>query len=115
MQRCHSADVGNLSLDVAASSFIVVLVFVALLAANMPFVSEKVLGVWTLRRAKSLRFRFAEVCVFYGLVGGVGLLMERHSGQVAPQGWEFFAITVFLFLTLSFPGFVFRYLLILRT
>ncbi|MEY4711160.1 MAG: hypothetical protein RIS88_610, partial [Pseudomonadota bacterium] len=31
-------------------------------------------------------------------------------GQNAPQGWEFYAVTVTLFLTLAFPGFVYRYL-----
>jgi hypothetical protein len=48
---------------------------------------------------------------FYGLVGGAGLLLEQAYGQIAPQGWEFYAITGTLFVTLAFPGFVYRYLL----
>ena len=51
----------------------------------------------------------------YGLVAGLGALFEARAGQIAPQTWEFFAITVFLFLTLAFPGFVYRYLLVRRT
>jgi len=47
----------------------------------------------------------------YFLVGGLALLLERRAGQIAPQGWEFYAITGTLFLTLAFPGFVYRYLL----
>ena len=44
--------------------------------------------------------------------GGLGmvLMLERRVGQIAPQGWEFYAITATLFLTLGFPGFVYRYL-----
>ena len=51
-----------------------------------------------------------EMLVFYLLVGGVGLLLEKQVGQIAPQGWEFYAITGTLFLTFAFPGFVYRYL-----
>ena len=46
----------------------------------------------------------------YFLVGGLGLLLENRLGQVAPQGWEFYAITAAMFITLAFPGFVWRYL-----
>jgi len=48
--------------------------------------------------------------VMYFLAGGGGLLLEHRAGQIAPQGWEFYAITGALFLTLAFPGFVWRYL-----
>jgi hypothetical protein len=37
-------------------------------------------------------------------------LLEHRAGQIASQGWEFYAITGTLFLTLAFPGFVWRYL-----
>jgi hypothetical protein len=40
----------------------------------------------------------------------VGLALEQHQGQIYPQGWEFYAITGAMFLTLAFPGFVYRYL-----
>ena len=36
--------------------------------------------------------------------------LEHSLGQVAPQSWEFYAVTGCLFLTLAFPGFVYRYL-----
>jgi Protein of unknown function (DUF2818) len=47
----------------------------------------------------------------YFVVGGVGLWLEQRAGQIAAQGWEFYAITGALFITLAFPGFVYRYLL----
>ncbi|MBN9340837.1 MAG: DUF2818 family protein, partial [Comamonadaceae bacterium] len=40
----------------------------------------------------------------------LALLLERRAGQIAPQGWEFYAVTATLFATFAFPGFVFRYL-----
>ena len=92
----------------SASAGLVILL--AVLAANLPFVSQRLLGVLTLKQPKILAVRLAELAVLYVLVGGVGLLLENKAGQIAPQGWEFYAITATLFVTLSFPGFVFRYL-----
>lgn len=97
-----------------ASGAVWALVFISVFAANVPFLSERGLGVWPLGRSKSLGFRLIELCVCYGLVGALGLLLEARAGQIAPQTWEFFAITAFLFLTLAFPGFVYRYLLARR-
>ena len=88
----------------------VVLVF-ALIAANLPFINERVLAVVPLRsRHKPLAVRIGELLVFYALSGVVGLLFEQRQGQIAPQGWEFYAITATLFITFAFPGFVYRYL-----
>lgn len=91
------------------STFSVILL--AALAANAPFVSQRwaVFGPRTAH--KSLGWRLAELCVAYFMVGGVALALENHLGQIAPQGWEFYAVTGTMFLTLAFPGFVFRYLL----
>ena len=91
---------------------VIVLAFVA---ANLPFVSERLLCVLPLRHRKGLGLRLAELVVFYFIVGGVGLLLEKHAGQIAPQGWEFYAITGAMFVTLAFPGFVWRYLAKHRT
>jgi hypothetical protein len=46
----------------------------------------------------------------YFLAGGLGMLLEQRAGQIAPQGWEFYAITGALFITFAFPGFIWRYL-----
>ena len=86
-------------------------VVVAFALANLPFLSRRLLAVVPLKRPKSLGIRFLELVGFYFLVGGLGLLLEARAGQVAPQTWEFYAITATLFITFAFPGFVFRYLL----
>jgi hypothetical protein len=59
---------------------------------------------------KGLAVRLAELVVMYFIVGGIGLLLEKRMGQIAPQGWEFYAVTGALFITLAFPGFIWRYL-----
>jgi hypothetical protein len=84
----------------------------ALVAANLPFVNHRLLAVGPLSTPrKALVVRLGELVVLYLLVGGVALLLERRAGQISDQGWEFYAITGTLFLTLAFPGFVYRYLL----
>jgi len=82
----------------------------AFCAANLPFLTERVLGLLPLARGKNLAVRLGELVLLYLLVGGVGLLLERRAGQIAPQGWEFYAVTAALFLTFAFPGFVWRHL-----
>ena len=81
------------------------------IAANAPFFNQKLLLVFPLKVAKSLGIRLLEMVVFYFLVGGMALLIERQTGQIVSQGWEFYAITAALFVTCAFPGFVYRYLL----
>lgn len=95
----------------SASASVWSVIVLALLAANLPFVSNRLMGVVGLQQGKTLPLRLLELVLWYFIVGGVGLFLEQRMGQIAPQGWEFYAITGTLFITLSFPGFVYRYLL----
>jgi hypothetical protein len=90
-----------------AVTFLIVL---ALLAANLPFLNDRLLAVVPVKFPKNLAIRLLELVALYFVVGGIGLLLEQRQGRIAPQGWEFYAITAALFLTLAFPGFVWRYL-----
>lgn len=87
------------------------MVLFAFCAANLPFVSPRVLALLMPSNPKSLAVRLLELLVFYFLTGGLAFLLEQRAGQIAPQGWEFYAITATLFVTFAFPGFVYRYLL----
>ncbi|MGZ5181806.1 MAG: DUF2818 family protein [Ramlibacter sp.] len=83
----------------------------ALVGANLPFLADRhLLAVYPLKASKTLPVRLAELVAFYFAVGALGLALENRLGQIAPQGWEFYAVTGALFLTLAFPGFVWRYL-----
>jgi len=80
-------------------------------AANLPFFTERLFGLKSLgERAKSGWLRLLELLVFYALVLGFARLIESSFGNAFGQGWQFYAVTVCLFLVLGFPGFVHRYL-----
>ena len=86
-------------------------IFLLALFANLPFFTESLFGV---RRLKSERKPFficlLELVVFYFLVLVIGYLLEARLGNTFTQGWQFYAITICLFLVFAFPGFVLRYL-----
>ena len=86
------------------------IIVAACLGANLPFFNHRLLAFGPLLQPKTLVVRLAEMVFLYFLVGGLGLLLEKRAGQIAPQGWEFYAVTGTLFITLAFPGFVYRYL-----
>lgn len=82
----------------------------AVVGANLPFLNNSWLGVVPRALPKTLWHRAGELVLCYFIVGGIGLALEQSGGQRYPQGWEFYATTAALFITLAFPGFVFRYL-----
>jgi len=97
---------------VSLTASVWLVIIAALIAANLPFINHRWLVVGPVAAPqKMLVVRLAELFLLYLLVGGFALLLERRAGQIAPQGWEFYAVTGTLFLTLAFPGFVYRYLL----
>lgn len=84
----------------------------ALVAANLPFVNQRWLAVGARAKGgKPFFMRALELLLLYFVVGGLALALEKRAGQIAPQGWEFYAVTGTLFITLAFPGFVYRYLM----
>jgi hypothetical protein len=87
-----------------------ILILLALLAANLPWFSERLFYVLPVQN-KHLGWRLLELVVLYFVLGAVAYFVERSSmGQVAPQGWQFYATTGALFIVFAFPGFVWRYL-----
>lgn len=97
---------------------VVVVILLAALAANLPFVNERLFGVIPLSRAggmlthgrKAFWLRLLELAVLYFVVGGVARLLEAQLGGLHVQRWEFYAITACLFIVLAYPGFVHRYM-----
>jgi hypothetical protein len=90
---------------------VITVILLSLLAANWPFITQRLFGIIKLAQGKSLFVRLLELVVLYFVIGGIGLLLEQRLGQIAPQKWEFYAITATAFITFAFPGFVWRYLL----
>jgi hypothetical protein len=90
-----------------------VLLAFAVLAANLPFLSERIFFVFRPgggAARKALGWRLAELVVLYFVLGLFAHALEARLGQVYPQRWEFYAATACLFVVLAYPGFVWRYL-----
>lgn len=83
---------------------------VAVLAANLPYFNERLLLVGPRRAPKAAGWRLLELALMAVLTFAVGALLEARIGQRHAQGWEFYAAASCLFITLGFPGFVWRYL-----
>ena len=83
---------------------------IGFLAANLPFLSERLLLVGPRRSPKPLGWRLLELLLLAALVIALGTAIESRIGQRHPQGWEFYAVALCLMLTFAFPGFVWRVL-----
>jgi hypothetical protein len=87
-----------------------ILLAIALIAANLPFVTERLFFLKPLATGKHIGWHLLELVVLFFVVGGMAWLLERKTGDAHQQNWEFYAVTGSLFLVFAFPGFVYRYL-----
>jgi Protein of unknown function (DUF2818) len=89
---------------------IAVVLVAALIGANLPFVNDRLFLVGPKREPKSAVWRVLELLAYALIVGLIGRGLESSIGQALPVRWEFVAVWLLVFLTLAFPGFVWRYL-----
>jgi hypothetical protein len=87
-----------------------VVLALAIVAANLPYFSERLLLIGPRRAPKAAGWRLLELVLMAALTYAVGALLEARIGRRHAQGWEFYAAGACLFITLGFPGFVWRYL-----
>ena len=89
---------------------VILFLVAAFVAANLPWLSERIFFVVRPRDGKSPWWRLLEWLVLYFVVGGIGLALEaKVSGERHAQDWEFYAVTASLFLVFAFPGFIWRH------
>ena len=93
-----------------SSAAVWLVLLVAIIAANLPFVNERLFIVGPRQASKAIGWRLLELVVGWGLTLALGFALEARAGQIQAQGWEFYAALGFAFLTFAFPGFVWRYL-----
>ena len=87
-----------------------ILLVLAIVAANLPWISQRVLFIWTPENGKSPWARLGEWLLLYFLVGGIAMGLENKTmGEIHPQAWEFYAVTFCLFLVFALPGFIYRH------
>lgn len=103
----------------SSSIAILILFIITLIAANIPFLTDRVLLVLKADSKKSFRLRFTEWFLMYVIVMAVaiGLETKLHGTAYAKvwevwnfsQNWEFYAITLCLFVVFALPGFLYHY------
>ena len=88
-----------------------ILLLLALVLANSPWFSERLFFLIPLKKQpKNVAWCLLELATLYFILGFIIRYAEHaRMGQVAPQKWEFYAITACLFLVLAFPGFIYRF------
>ena len=82
----------------------------AVVAANLPYFSKRILLVGPVRAHKPAGWLLLELLLLALMTLALGFLLEARIGQRQEQGWAFYAAAACLFITLGFPGFVWRYL-----
>lgn len=83
----------------------------AIVAANLPWFSERLFFIFTPKGgAKKIWMRLLEWLLMYFLVGALALGLEfKLQGDVHPQDWEFYVVTLCLFMIFALPGFIYRH------
>ncbi|MEJ2631929.1 MAG: DUF2818 family protein [Acidihalobacter sp.] len=91
-------------------NYIWIYLVLAIVAANLPWLSERLFFVVHSAKGKGPWFRLLEWAVLYFVIGAIGLGLERRlTGEIYHQGWVFYVVTIALFLVFALPGFIYRY------
>ncbi len=86
------------------------LILLFFIIANLPWISERVFFIYSLKIQKKIITRLVETLVLYTFSLLLSIFFEiRFSGEVYSQDWEFFAITLCLFVVMAVPSIIFRY------
>lgn len=88
-----------------------ILLVAAVIAANLPWASERRGLVGPLAETtKSEWWRLGEWLVLYAFVGLLAAGLERRiQGTIHDKGWEFYVVTLCLFAVFAVPGFIWRH------
>ncbi len=86
------------------------LLLLALFLANAPFFTGRFF-LFGPSKAQRPGLLLLELVVAYAAFVAAGMALESYVGQRQPQAWQFYAVSASLFLSMAFPGFVWRYLL----
>jgi Na+(H+)/acetate symporter ActP len=65
-----------------SSAAVWLVLFVAVVGANLPFVNERLFIVGPARARKAIGWRLLELVVMWGLTLAIGFALEARAGQV---------------------------------
>ena len=93
------------------NTVIIIFLVVAFIAANLPWISERLFGLITVKSAKKTAWlSLLEWFILYLLIGAIALGIEKKfTSEIYPQDWEFYVSTFCLFIVFSLPGFIYRF------
>lgn len=89
-----------------------ILLIIAIVAANLPWIGERFFFFFNPPKAQGKRvwMRLLEWLVLYIVVGLIAMgLEQKATGNRYSQDWEFYVVTFCLFVVFAIPGFVYRY------
>ena len=85
----------------------------AVVCANIPWISQRFFLIWNPPAGKKAWMRFVEWFCYYLLIGLIAMGLEKKTlGVLHQQDWEFYVTTLSLFLVCAFPGFLYRHQLL---
>ena len=85
-----------------------ILLALALIFANAPFLTERWFGIVKLAR-KHFGHHLLELAAGFCISGVLAYILESRAGSVHNQDWEFYVTVACLYLIFAFPAFVWRY------
>lgn len=90
---------------------IIVFIIIAFIAANLPWISERLFGLIPVKsNKKAVWMSLLEWFALYILIGLVALGIEKKfTSDIYSQDWEFYASTFCLFIVFALPGFIYRF------
>ena len=90
------------------NQYLLLLLFIlAFVAANLPWLSDKCFCFITIAK-KTAWIRWFEWLAWYLVALAVGLSFEYKSmGTLSSQDWEFYVVTLCLFVVFALPGFIY--------
>jgi len=103
----------------SSSIAVIILFIITLIAANIPFISDRILLVRETNDNKKFWLRAIEWFLMSIVVMAIaiGLEIKLHGSAYSnvwefwnfSQHWEFYSITLCLFIVFALPGFIYHY------
>ena len=90
---------------------ITILLIASIIAANLPWLTERRLLIFPPQAsAKPIWMRLIEWFILYLIMGGIAIGLEiKATGGSHSQDWEFYWVSLFLFMIFALPGFIYRH------
>lgn len=87
------------------------IIAIALLLANLPWISERfLLVIKPASGKKPFWMALVEWLLMFVLLSAIAVGLEKKLfGNTHSQSWEFYVVALCMFMVLAFPGFVYRY------